>query len=224
MSIKAKIAKLIEKAKSTEHEGEAEVFMAKAQEMLEKHNLNMADLVTEDPIGATINTKVYWNRSGYFHQNLYWALARYFGCRGVANQIDTNKFEMSVVGRESARATFEVMAPYIAKEVTRQASALVKAGKAKSLSTAKRQVGNALSSRVWQMVHEQERDTKKFATGNPNALVPVDLIKLAEEEAFPDAAAAKTKPKGTTAAAKEAAAGISLARQMGGADTKQIGR
>lgn len=236
-NIREKIAKIIEKANATDAEGEATVLMAKAQELMEKHSLSMADLVTDDPIGTTFETKVYWNRSGYFHQNLYWALARYFGCRGIAQQVGVNKFEMSVVGRESARVTFELMAPYIAKQVTREASKLVKQDaeqygdlhelglrKKLTLSTAKRQVGNALSGRVWRMVHEQESDTKKFANNNPNALVPVDLIKLEEERAFPYASTANSKPKGTTEAARKAAAGISLARQMGGGAAKQIGK
>jgi len=56
--IQRKIAALLRKSQGTDNVAEAELFAAKAQEMLDKHNLTMDDLSeTGDVLKDTIDLK-----------------------------------------------------------------------------------------------------------------------------------------------------------------------
>ena len=73
-------------------------------------------------------------------------------------------------------------------------------------------IGRAFALRLANLLKEREA-AAPAPTGASMALVPVDLIKLAMEEAFPHLKIGKAKTVYTTAADREAAERISLNQQ-----------
>jgi hypothetical protein len=127
------IRALLAKAASTEFKEEAEVFLAKAHELMEKHQLESHDLEHDDPLG---NERVYRKNNPYgvdWDFTLIFAVARYFGCKAIRMEVDhkyppTKKhphgqwnkaYEMDLVGRESARITTIEMHKYLVDTVRR---------------------------------------------------------------------------------------------------------
>lgn len=212
-----KIRKIIAKADGTTHPSEAETFMAKAHAMLEAHNLSLLDLADAtaadaDEIGTT-DDLVTVLKSSYWAKALTFSLAQYFGCRAVL-LTRGNHLAFCVTGRESARVTFELMHPYIMRQVRAQGRELSKTGKASSPSAGARAVGNALTDRVNFLIWEERKKEEARVESGCRALVPVDAVKAAEAERFPELRTVKSRPKTTTAAARDAADRVSLSHQM----------
>lgn len=225
-NIADKIAKIIAKADSTTNEEEAETFMAKAHELMTKHGLDLlavGKLNSDDPLGRTQD-------AASASASYSWAammgsqLARYYGCRVVLTGTrKTNTFD--VFGRESARVTFQLMFPYVYRQVMKVARELHKEGKFPTGGKARTAVGNALALRLHRMAKEQEgaREAAPKSSGL-NELVPVDLIENMMVEAYPNLRSARSRSVKTNAAATEAAGRINVNRQMGGGSaTRQIG-
>lgn len=222
--IKAKIAALLAKANGTDNEHEADTFLAKAMEMLDQHQLSMADLDDqEDPVkwyAGLDCTK--WTAS--WQVDLYSAIARLYGCRSVKNH-QWKGFKLELVGRESATVTTELMFPWIKEQVNEKGRELFKAGGAPNAANGARLVGNALVRRIWTLIREQEQavggpKTEAFAK---NALVSQDRVLQVMEEHYgklDKGRATRTKSSG---AAKALAGGIGLHRQAGGSSTLKIG-
>src|SRR5690606_808930 len=146
------IAALLAKAEKTDNEFEAAAFMAKVNELLEKHQMDLHQIRThagieKDPTGHNAGeTNIY--ASMIWARDLSGVLATYYGCRLVYWR-KRNHYHYEVIGRESARTTFELMLPYIISQVRVQAKALVTMGRTKSV--AEREVGHALTMRVHKM-------------------------------------------------------------------------
>lgn len=222
-SIKLKIAALLAKAESTTNEFEAAAFMAKVNELLEKHQMEMHEVRAAresagDPMGKEKGgTNVY--ASMLWARELGGALARYYGCRFVYWKVK-NHLKYEVVGRESARTTFELMFPFIITQVRLQARKLDGAtGNAKSQSILCRQVGQALEVRIWKLVGENDK-RRVVLTGK--GLVPVDDLDAAMETFFPKLKINKAKPIYLDPDAVEAAKKIGLHHQATGKHTKLI--
>lgn len=209
--IKAKIAALFAKAEGTDNEHEAETFMAKAQEMLQKHNLSRLDLDPEghtDPLGHDAEAYT-WFASSSWHATLYHAVSNYYGCQMVRDKIDSNKFAAILIGREGARDTVKIAYPFIVKQVALQAKALQKLYPEMSTSIARRQVAVALSSRIWDLVHKWSLNK-----GNEEkVLVVVDENKIYMDNLM-DTVGGSRRIKGANAAAHNAAGAISLGRSV----------
>lgn len=216
-TIAEKISKLIAKADSTSHPEEADLFMAKAQELMMAHGLSLLDigkLDSDDPVGTTDEAGTYYASEGWA-KHLGTQLARYYGCEVMFSQVARNKFAFGIAGRESARVTFALMFPFVVRQVRAQAREAVKCGEASTESRAKTAIGNALTFRI-QRLRLAENNNEK-ATATRNALVPVDLNRAALEERWPNLRTGRTARLNTTEAAKNRASKISLHRQTGAA-------
>lgn len=120
MTIVEKIKALLAKAASSDHQAEAEVFLAKAHELMEKHQLDAADLETDDPVdGEEYYTKGNVKAAPDWDFMLIFAVAKYFGCKACRNTTKDGKWTMDLVGRESARVTAKAMHEYLVKTVRR---------------------------------------------------------------------------------------------------------
>lgn len=213
-TIQQKIQAILAKAESSTHPEEADSFMAKAAALLEQHGLSMADLGTinqDDPVGATYEASYNYASEPWFKM-LCGQIARYYGCRIVITRVAKNKYSHTLAGRESARTTYLLMTPFIKKQVLAAATRLVKEGHCHSRSIAQRQVGQALSLRIYEMI--KERAPAPGPSGE-NALVPVDAISAKLDELFPNRKQnAKKRGVSFSLAAQDAASKVSLDQQV----------
>ena len=236
MSIVNTIKALLAKAASTEYEAEAEVFLAKALELMEKYQLDHADLETDDPVAG----------EGYYEKGsvkaapdwdfmLIFAVAGYFGCKACRCS-SKGKWVMDLVGRESARITAKEMHKYLVTTVRKLARAqvgsrefrIVKAdawgdmvwtGEYMNADQIARRIGNALRSRLNVLAAQNHKPAPNTAAGK-NALITVDRVVAVYESRHPD-----SKPINgsyhTTGNARKIAEGIGLNLQTGGRSGRQ---
>jgi Protein of unknown function (DUF2786) len=238
MNIREKIAKILEKAKSTDSEAEAEMLLAKAMQMMEEHQIEAHELGdASDPIGMTVGCSNVQAGPPSYKFEVQRALAALYGCKSIrmwdkrTRDLSTGKLKpqtwrQEMVGSLSARVTTELMTEY----VWDQLKALARSQGAEldiKPSIQLRKLANAMSYRVWKLVRENmARETPVARTqAASNALV---LVKTATEakydELYPDVTTGKAKARTSNAAARAGAAGISLHRQTGGSAALRIGR
>lgn len=190
MTIASKIQKIIAKADSTTSDEEAHAFMAKAYQMMEEHGLSLMDLGrldSDDPVGKTEDV---YTSSENWKNYLAGEVARYYGCELVWVGVTTKSVSYTVFGRESARVTFQLMFPFILRQVMKLATAEVKAGQYKTRHRAMVALSAALTARVMKL--RQANEVRHVGSGL-NALVPVDMIQVAVGEAFPHLKVRRTK-------------------------------
>lgn len=222
-SIKTKIAALLAKAEGTDNAFEAASFMAKVNELLERHQIEMHEVRAaqgdQDPIDMTVGeTKLYASMS--WAKDLAGGLARYYGCRFIFGRRG-NHFVYDIIGRESARMTFELMLPFVISQVRQQAKRLWIANDGKTRSVWEREVGHALWVRVGTLIPLAEAHRKDLET---KALVPVSDVDAKVAELYADLKKGKQRKVSISAAARDAADKVSLHVQATGrGPTKLIG-
>jgi len=219
-----RIKKVMAKAEGTNNAAEAEMLMAKVHQMLEEHNVTLLDVSEaelDDPMGKSQGFASCLVNDGWM-ASLAGAVARYYGCRMIRTKVGKNKWVFSIVGRDSARITVELMTPFIKKQVQSIARDLTKQGEYRNSRIAARRVANALITRVWELVREAERkDDQRVASGE-RALVPVDLVEQAFHRYYPNVEKGRAATRMTDAVARKAADSVSLHRQTGGTKVKQL--
>lgn len=218
-SIKSKIAALLAKAESTDNEFEAETFMNKVNELLEKYQIEMAEIRSmrsngdNDPMGQTKGeTNLY--ASMLWARTLAGTVARYYGCKFIYWKRG-NHFKYEVVGRESARVTFELMLPFIISQVKQQAKTLY----GLTPAVAQREVGQALLVRISRMIPQAEARRSELTR---NALVPVSDLDGYMEKYFPRLKSSRSTTLRFGYDAARAAEKISLHHQATAANVKRI--
>lgn len=240
-AIKKKITALLAKANGTDNEHEAEVFLSKANEWLERYQLKAYELNVEDPMGHQKGTAKADSMQGWTH-TLGHYVAKYFGARIVWGPLGTGSRPYTIFGPESARITTELMLPYIYTQVRAQGRKFA-ADRNKSYtdkyglnvfirerafkdgirpmsdSVGFRHVGMALADRISEMVKAAESHREDLVA---RALVPVDTT-----QELIKAVIGETAPLGKKAphfvSARGYADNISLSRQVHGTETKRIG-
>lgn len=202
-SIKSKIAALLAKAEGTDNEFEAATFMAKVNELLEKHQIEMHEIRAaqgdQDPMGKGVGETNLYASMGWA-RDLAGSLAHYYGCRFVFWRRG-NHFRYEIVGRESARMTFELMLPYVISQV-RQRAKRIAAEYGKTTAVAEREVGHALWVRIGRMISAAEAHRTEL-TGK--GLIPVSDLDAAMADFFGDSlkkAKARSVRFGNAAAAE----------------------
>lgn len=219
-SIADKIRKIITKADGTSHPEEAETFMGMAQKMMMEHGLSLLDigrLDADDPVGVDKDCASV--PSSYTSAKMVASeLARFYGCKLVYNEkynADNKKvYSFSVAGRESARITFQLMFPFVWRQLMSVAREGYNSGGYSSRMQALTFVANALSLRISKLNREQaaERSSAPKTSGR-NMLVPVDLIELAFEEAFPHTKKGRAGKMSTNGKSQALAGKVSLHHQ-----------
>lgn len=222
--IKDKIAALLAKAEGTDNEFEQETFMAKVNELLEKHQIEMHEIRTRmgrdnDPMG-TVNGEM--TRSHEWPSYVGNQLATLYGCKMVRGRIrGTNaRYSWVVVGRESATTTFDMMFPFVQSQVRQQARKFAKEMGVTS-AKAERAVGMALSSRIYKMTLVAK---ERRAELESKALVPVDDVEAYFNELYSPESLKKAKSSkhGYDGRAKDYAEKVSLNVQATSANVKKI--
>ncbi len=239
--IALKIQALIAKAQSTEHQAEAEAFMAKAQQLLEDHQLDLGDLVeAQDPVIINSTAFEQTDSSPSWYKDLFVALGRLYGCKAVKSPklilTPTGKsrwgYAIELTGRESAIKTTELMFPWVKKQCQSKGTELSKqTGRANNMEA--RRVGNALVNRIWGMIRTEELKAKQaqeaqsanidLTRADANALVTQDRVLQVFNERYKNLRIIAGRATSTSAAARAAASSIGLHRQAGGSATLRIG-
>lgn len=176
--LKAKIAKLLAKAEGTDNQAEAAIFMAKVNELLERHQIDLHTIRAmggdNDPVGREKgSTNIY--ASMLWARTLAGQLANYYGCKFIFWKRG-NHFTYEVVGRESARTTFELMLPFVISQVKVQAKVLHLDNRHMTRSVAEREVGQALTIRISRLT--------KDAVAHRSELTGKGLIPVSDLDAF----------------------------------------
>lgn len=212
--IKKQIAALLAKAEGTDNEFEAATFMTKVNELLEKYQIEMHEVRQaqgdNDPMGKEKGeTNIYASMS--WAKDVANALARYYGCRFVYWRRG-NHTHYEVIGRESSRATFELMFPFVLSQVKQQATRIVRA-EGSTVSIMSRQIGQALTIRIFAMIPKVEQHRASLVA---NALVPVNDVDAFMESEYAVLKQAKNKTFNYGAAARDAAERVSINVQATG--------
>lgn len=240
MDIVGKIKALFAKAASTDNEHEAMAFLAKAHELMEKHQLEAGDLDRDDPVdGEAYYTKGSVKAAPDWDMMLIFSVARYFGCKGCRCSKD-GKWYMDLVGRESARVTAKEMHAYLVKTVRRLGREAVGThefqllrkdrhgntywdGEYMNADQCARRIGNALRIRISMLAAENEAK-EQASVGTPtgrNALVTLDQVMALYKARHPDAESIGGTFY-TTAGAERVAAGIGLNLQTTGGSAGRL--
>ena len=233
-SIKTRIAALLAKAESTDNAHEQDAFMNKVNELLERHQIEMHEIRNSmgresDPI-----TKLMGDLPSQHEwpTHVGFKLARFYGAKMIRhdhtqkvwNSLGTKqhrkvRYTYSVVGRESACQTFELMFPFVLSQVRQQARKFSQ-DTGLSISKAERSVGVALVDRINAMIPATEA---RRIHNEENALVPVTDIEAAVKELFGSLKTIKNPTTAIYEGADEYAGKVSLNVQTTAETKKQIG-
>ena len=227
--MKTKIQNLINKAEGTDNEHEAALFMSKAMELMQEHQIELHDLNQDDEINSTIGMTASGSAPSW-KKKVMSQLARYYGCQVVLcdcmvtlkNGRFVRGYKLDLIGPESARATTEIMFPFVVKQIQAAGNRLAKMNGTKA-AREQRSVGNELVFRIGRLNAEN-----KIATEAKQHQVP-GLIRTDQVIAFRDQKYANlSKGRGSRLSSGAGAAGaagkISLSRQVGsGSSQKRIG-
>lgn len=231
MNIREKIAKIIAKAKSTDNEAEAEMFLAKAMQLMEEHQIGAHELGdSSDPIGMVQGVTAQAGPPMYKYE-VYRVVANYYGCKTFRRHIPLGKtFVMEVIGPLSATVTAELMGEFVWEQLTAMSR---KQAKELGINSGAqlRKLCNAFGSRVWGEIHARVKadrvtDGPRNAAAASNALVLQDAVKAFYDNFYASVNIQMVgqKARSSNEAARTGAAGISLHRQTGGSATLRIGK
>lgn len=203
--IKDKIAALLAKAEGTDNEFEAETFMAKVNELLERHQLEMHEVRKDaDPMGHEKgDTKFYASQS--WAKDFIFAVCNYYGGEGIVHSFGNTR-TFTVIGRESVRTTVTLMMPYLLTQL-RRAGRRYAAHYGRTESVATREVANALIIRLYREAQVQEAHRADLVG---KGLIPVSDLEAYKDEKFPNLREARMRNLDHSHSAKKLADGIAL--------------
>lgn len=208
--IRDKIRALLAKAQASEHEGEAALFFAKAQELMEDHQVELFELHTEDPMGQTVGG-FYQSGPTSYKSKVQVSLAYFYGAEAVLRGT-SKRWEVVLVGPESSRMTTEIMTEYVWAQVCKEGGKLAHQGRY-NRGEAIRHIVNALLVRIAQEMNR--RKVEPAREGTSRSLVVVGALKAYMDKAFGETTEAKWRgPKSLKQSAVDAAKNISLNHQV----------
>lgn len=223
-NIIARIKQMMAKAESTEFAEEADAIMEMVGRLMEAHGISLlqvADKAQElDPVEVDRDAFGFY-ASENWTKKLSHAVGRYYGVNVIWFR-RRNWTETAICGRESCRAAYTAMMPYLVGQVRRLASAGAKNGHFSTTDVAKREIGNALCFRLWDLIRKREQAPAPKVASGMNMLVPVDEIEAATKQAFPDMRVVDVyrRTNRVSQEAVDAAAKINLADQLNKKDTQ----
>lgn len=228
--VKQQIMALLAKAKGTDNEHEAEAFLAKAMELMQRYQLDVSDMVdADDPILHHVGLSQ--AESGHaWRWKLYSAVAQLYGCQSIHVDVGyraakpgarpTPWYEQRLVGRESAIITTDLMYPWIVEQVRKAGAEIAKRSGMSAQGQTKR-VAAALISRVYRLIAEQKEQAPKTDAGR-NALVVLNQVVAKYKELYPESELMRARRTVTDNLARKAAEGIGLHRQTSGARQERL--
>lgn len=234
--IKRIVQALLAKAKGTDNEAEASAFLAKAMDMLQQHQLDVGDLVdADDPILKHVGLSR--AKSGHaWRWKLYSKVAQLYGCKSIhiecylKNEDGTYQrdkqnrlipgYEQTLVGRESAIITTDLMYPWIVQQVRDKAREIARETGMSEQGQAKR-VAAALITRIARLIADQASTPPSTPAGR-NALVVMDQVTSKYDELFPDTKNLVSRAARTDSMSRDAANSIGLHRQTSGAGSLRL--
>lgn len=209
-AIKRKIAALLAKAEGTDNEFEAEAFMSKVNELLEKYQIQMHELNTSDPMGhqdgeTNVYAAIAWAKmmlglaARYFGARIVWTGKEaewYYDKKGNLKSrkkkgVGHNHHPYTIFGPQSARMTAELMFPYLISQVRRQGKSYARVHGIPDAIGA-REVGNAFCIRLSKLVANQQAHRDELVK---NALVPVDMTQSYIDVFYADSPLTKGKSR-----------------------------
>lgn len=228
-TIKRKIRALLAKANGTDNEHEAAAFVAKANELLEAHQLDGWDVT--DATGSAANDPV--DREVLFEwkdatpsmndHKLITALARLYGCRVItqhgrglntARTRSVNTTKLNAIGPMSARETTKLMFEFVMQQCKEAGKRLSKQGFGQA-SKMQLRVVNALTARIYNLIADQNAaESTRSVVAASRALVVVDAIEQIVSKEFGKLTMTKARAVTTTEAARGEAEKVSLHRQV----------
>lgn len=217
-----KIQAMVAKAESTPSLDEAETIMTMVRKMLDQHGISLLTIrntvMSDDPVEVQEDVYGFWASDNWM-KKLSDAAAHYYGVR-IVWQKQGNYTHITVVGRESCRAAYAAMLPYLRLRVRRMAASGWRHGNYQSESRARTQIGIALAYRLYALVlAEQNRPRQATEAAGLNMLVPVDEMEQVLKEHFPGIKEAKLISKARpTRQAIEDASKINLGDQLNAED------
>lgn len=217
-----RVQQMVAKAESTDSAAEAESIMIKVRQMLDQHGISLLTVARYageyDPVGTTRGVYGFWAADNWMRK-LSDAASWYYGVRVVWSKRG-NYTEIAVVGRESCRAAYTAMLPYLRGQVNRLANQGWSRGHYPTVSKGRTQIGLALTYRLYALYWARDENAIQDPTGRVtagiNMLVPVDEVANQLAIDFPNVKSAReTKDRvRPSEAAIRAAAEISLAEQL----------
>lgn len=214
------IKALLAKAAGTDNEAEADIFLAKAHEMMEQYQVDVTDFEKDDPIAMTVAWSGRSDGPNRYTMRLWKEVSMFYGCRIVYNHIDHKKVNCEIVGRESSRITAELMFPFILDQVNTSVKKIIETHGGER-GAVWRDVVNALVLRIARLRREQKVVPPQTVSGK-NALATIDAVKAKLDELYPRLTTGIARSLSTSGAARTAAEGISLHRQTTGSTTKRL--
>lgn len=206
--MKDKIRALLAKAEGTDNEFEAETFMAKVNELLERHQIEMHEVRKDaDPMGHE-RGEVNLYASMSWAADLVFKVAKYYGGDAVCHK-HGNHLRYTVIGRESVRTTIEIMLPYILTQLRRAAKKYAQ-HYGYTASVSQKQVANALIVRLWNLTAARNEHRADLVG---KGLIPVSDNEAYLNELYPKVKTARARSLSHTVTASKLAEGISLAAQ-----------
>lgn len=217
-SMKAKIEALLRKAEGTTNEHERDIFMSKAHELMEKHQIDATQFggIKDDVIISSAAYQQVGN-GGAYKKNLFIAVSQYYGCNLVqGRKSGSGKCDITYldcIGRESAVVTVEMMFPYLMNSV-RQAAKELSRINGDSPIVSERAVANALIFRLAKLTRDNREQTDVASPRGRNELMTINEIDAKMAEEYGKLNEGRKSSLTTSQAAKNAADKISLNTQV----------
>jgi hypothetical protein len=214
--------------------------MNKAQELLERHQIDLGSLVdADDPVIVEVEGFEQTESSPSWYKDLYVAVGALYGCKAVLNpkMIHTSRgnarfgYSVELTGRQSGITTAQLIFPWIkqqcfekGRQIVRDTFGFPDANEEKKQA---RRVGNALVQRIWSLVWAERRRNEAEGPKTDvakNALVTQDRVLQVYNEHYGELTTGRSRgPTVSNQAARQAAGSIGLHRQASGSSTLAIG-
>lgn len=226
-----RIQAMLEKARSTTHEAEAEALLDKTNELMEKYQIEMADLNPEDD-------KVIWHEGVEFSAKshawmweLYRAVGVYYGCDSVRESFYKRDkkyrqqlhYRQTLIGRESAILTSNLMYEFLKREVNKHGQRISSVTGLSPMAQARR-VGAELVARIFRIVPKKQE--ARTGVAQKYVLITMDAVeaKVREHYSMGLTTGKGFQPRKSDMLSREAAMSINLNLQTkGAAGAKMIG-
>ncbi len=215
-TLAAKIRALLAKANSSEFEAERDAFIAKAEQLMRDYQISLSEVDGARPNDKLGHDLHEGGRPNVWKHALGYQVAKYYCCRYI-KRVGAPKLTYTLIGRESARVTTQLMLEYLIYTVMRAARLEYTDERARSWSR------ESKATMLCERLKELNKSKPLETSGSNNALVPLDEATAYMHEHF---RTRNVKGRSLRSDAKDRvwAQGVGLNLQTGGSRVLQITR